>query len=1256
MSGSPRSPGWQAASYRAVLGLGLSCLVACSGSGSGGTGGKIKGGFPVDKRVENAVELRVTKNAFDFLAANAKPFIDKLIPPSGIPVPSVCSGDTQICCGQMCALLFDFQNLTFTPQPPATLGMAIRAKLKTSTDFQVKAKVGISVSCKLSLDTTKSGKPDVGVALNIVNSADAMTKLTSINIDANSVDIQDLDDGDIALSGDLLCKGLNLFKGVILNTLKDQLKKQLATPLGNLFCQSCMTADDCSSLANQGCSMSKQCMRNNVCMQHLGLEGMVDLSTLTGKAAGTGPALEYYAVAGGYAAVEAAPTAGLSLGMLGGATVTQKNACVPDRPAPSRPMPPPKTPEYSGNTAPNGQAYHVGAGISTLELDTLGYAFYNAGALCQGIGTDQVGMLSSGLLAALIPSLNDLTGGQNSAIKIVIRPQQPPTFTLGKGTFKTDGMGKRVIDDPLMHLNIKDLALDFYVYIDDTYVRFMRQTADVNVPLSLDVDNMAQIVPMIGDLDTAFGNVRVTNSSLLKESPDQLGRLFPSLLPLVSGALGSGIKPIKLPTLGGLSIVPVQITSTADTMGALSYLGLYLAIQLPKMMAPETADPATDSEFPWTPSAAVAPTEPVQTAVELVSLEVPTAAEMAITNPQPRTPKLVLSLRGEHPSGGPIEWQYRLDNGLWHPFDSQRLLTIADSSLRLLGNHEVEVRGRVIGAPETLDPSGARLQFVVTPAAAPAALVVNHDGSVENTASGCSQSQGRGTSRSGLLLLAAAIGLLALRRRGTLRFVPRQTWLVALLGVLGGLVLPACKDDNPVADSADGGGDQGSSSGKPQPYFSKNDEIGKYESAVVNKSTGKLSIAAYDSTFGDLAFTEVNDPQQPLLWYPVDGLPAGDPQSTDGTATRGGYVDPGDDVGRYTSLAFTSAGNPVIAYQDVTNGAVKLAMRNGNGWSLSVIADAKEGAGVGYYNQLVLDAGDVPTVAYMIAGVQDGMGQVTAQLVVATAKSKQPMGPADWTKKVVESVRVSCAGLCGTGKACVYGDAKKDPSNTVCKTPEKTCTPSCKMNTQACIAAMCVDALGAPAANLPQGTGLFAHFVQNASGPQLLFYSRAAGALRLASGSDWKVTTLEGGDGMNDLGRYIGGALADDGTLHVAFSSADGQLYYRSVKAGVMSSRELVDDGSRTVAMSTEQHSVGAGAYLYLNSGKPVIAYQDSTATTLEEATRDTKWSHKTVAPGSMGSRGFYPQAAQISGTWWLLDVVYDRAADALSSVHFSSP
>ncbi|HPH28214.1 MAG TPA: hypothetical protein PLA87_15310, partial [Pseudomonadota bacterium] len=271
MSGSPsfKLSSLSRVATRVASVLGLTFVVACGGGGgSGGCGGsggglaKIKGGYPVDKRVENAISIRAAKPLFDFLEANAKTLLGPLLPAGGIPVPSTCTGDTQICCGQMCSVGFDFQSLKFDPQPPQKTQVTLRAKLKTSTDFNVKAKAGIfNVNCKLALDTGKSGKPDIGITLGLLTKADMATKLTTLNFDTNSVDILDLDNNDIDIKGDILCGTINLLKGLFIGQLKDQLKKQLAGPLDTALCQSCTTKDDCSSLANQGCSMDKRCMR-----------------------------------------------------------------------------------------------------------------------------------------------------------------------------------------------------------------------------------------------------------------------------------------------------------------------------------------------------------------------------------------------------------------------------------------------------------------------------------------------------------------------------------------------------------------------------------------------------------------------------------------------------------------------------------------------------------------------------------------------------------------------------------------------------------------------------------------------------------------------------------------------------------------------------------------------------------------------------------------------------------------------------------
>lgn len=1209
----------------------FSLLVACGGSGGGGCGtpAKIKGGFPVDKRVPGAVELRVTQNFFTFLEANAKTLLGPLLPATGIPIPSTCTGDTQICCGQMCKVKTELTSLKIDPVPPSTLRMTIRTKLVTEPKFKVK--IPVAGNCEISINTERSGAKDVGLVLPILARTNGETSLTNIDFDANNIDIKDLDNNDLSIDGGFLCDVADFLKGLFIGTLKDQLKKQLGTPLSGLFCQACMTKDDCSSLANEGCAMGK-CMRKGTCMQQIGAEGRMDLASLVAGIPGAAQnaSLDYFAVAGGHADVEPAPSGGLSLGMLGGARSATRAACAPMRPAPTRPAGSlGKTAAYTGNTTPVAKKpYHVGLGLSTLELDLLGHGFYESGGLCLSIGTEQVDLLSSATLGILIPSLGDLTRGQPSALKIALRPQQPPVFTLGKGTFKNDAMGKRVIDDPLLHIKLKDLAMDFYVFIDERPVRFMRQTVDLDLPLSLDVDGKNQIVPLLGDLATGFGNVRVSESALLAEPPAKLAQLLPSLLPLLLGSLGSSLGPIALPDLMGIKLEPVEITSTMDkTNMQLAYLGIFLGLKQAMMLQESAAPPAP----------------PVETFADLVSLEVP-----ALDRLRDETAPVQVTLQlGATAQSTDVEWQLRLENSLWQPFDARRFVTLSDPVLRLPGVHRIEVRARRVGQPDSLDPTPAVVTFSVSPAsaslagqpaAAQPAAAAAHGCSVASHSPASAQNNLRGL----LALLAVSLTAAALLRRGR----PSRTTRLFAVGLLLLSGAVGCKKDGDM----NGNG--------PQSAYGSTDEIGRYQSAVVHNN--QIYIAAYNSNYGDLAFTQVPFAEAQtatLTWFPVDGLPQGSPTLTSKDAFRGGYDDPADDVGRFAALGMTKAGTPIIAYQDVTNGLVKLAARpdKDKPWQITPISpmEGKPGA----FTTLLLDDNDVPMVAYLVTGLRPdkASGKVVSQLVLARAQVADPAGNEGWQRTVIEEEPVSCAGHCDMNEVCVYSDpSKKDRLATVCKPIAGTCTPSCP-NGQACVANACQPILSVPATAKLDGTGLYARLVRSPSGAALFFHNANTGAVKFTSAPEWKVVTLDGGDGKSKVGESVGAVIGSDGTVHVAYGDFNGPLRYRTFKSGTQGPIETIDNGERMVAGATELHFIGAGVQLILDGDQPVAIYQDQTTGVLETARRSpTGWTHQTLGSVTNQSRGFYPQAVQQDGRWLVLDVLYDRAANALSSVAFS--
>jgi hypothetical protein len=99
-----------------------------------------------------------------------------------------------------------------------------------------------------------------------------------------------------------------------------------------------------------------------------------------------------------------------------------------------------------------------------------------------------------------------------------------------------------------------------------------------------------------------------------------------------------------------------------------------------------------------------------------------------------------------------------------------------------------------------------------------------------------------------------------------------------------------------------------------------------------------LHISYFDFTNGDLKYAQFN-----------------------GTAWISETVDSEGEVGRRSSLALNSSGNPYISYYDVTNGGLKLAHFNGTVW----ITQTVDGGGnVGRSISLVFDQAGCPHIGY----------------------------------------------------------------------------------------------------------------------------------------------------------------------------------------------------------------------------------------------------------------------------------------------------
>ena len=77
-----------------------------------------------------------------------------------------------------------------------------------------------------------------------------------------------------------------------------------------------------------------------------------------------------------------------------------------------------------------------------------------------------------------------------------------------------------------------------------------------------------------------------------------------------------------------------------------------------------------------------------------------------------------------------IEYQYKIDNGFWHPYQNSRFITVQDPWMRVQGRHVIHVRSRVVGQPDTVDSVPTQIETVIDVDPPRIALKQGKDGQV----------------------------------------------------------------------------------------------------------------------------------------------------------------------------------------------------------------------------------------------------------------------------------------------------------------------------------------------------------------------------------------------------------------------------------------------------------------------------------------------------------------------------------------------
>jgi hypothetical protein len=402
-------------------------------------------------------------------------------------------------------------------------------------------------------------------------------------------------------------------------------------------------------------------------------------------------------------------------------------------------------------------------------------------------------------------------------------------------------------------------------------------------------------------------------------------------------------------------------------------------------------------------------------------------------------------------------------------------------------------------------------------------------------------------------------------------------------------------------------------------------DVGRFSSmALVG---GTAYVAAYNNTYGDLMIGHVAPPGLITNWDFVDGVPDESPD-VPASHVRGGIMDKGDDVGRYTSIQATPHNDPVMAYWDKTHNALKFASFGVVRWRAHTVDKAvTPDDDVGRWASLSLGRDGTPSIAYTaIVHTGTPSGQPESQLRWAKAKVQSPQSTSDWDIAVLDSRPLADPNAPpdgGVADAGVAVDASAPNDGGATDGGAMAPTPPI----------------------LPPAIAIMSAAARKSDdSPGIVYYDRERGNLRYieylsATGAWAKPVILDGedrkGNDTGDVGQYPSITFDNSDVAHIAYvDSTNNHLNYVNSMA---LKPEIVDDGYNPADEMTldglnspVSHLVGDSSTIQTYSGKVLIAYQDATLLELRTATKsvtDTMWTLSTLAGHAMpfkGSYGFY--------------------------------
>ncbi len=347
--------------------------------------------------------------------------------------------------------------------------------------------------------------------------------------------------------------------------------------------------------------------------------------------------------------------------------------------------------------------------------------------------------------------------------------------------------------------------------------------------------------------------------------------------------------------------------------------------------------------------------------------------------------------------------------------------------------------------------------------------------------------------------------------------------------------------------------------------------VGAFTSIALD-SSGNPYISYYDVTNGNLKYAYKDASG---IWHTE-------------TVDTGGV---GRGVGRYTSIALDSSGNPHISYHDASNGDLKYAYKTASGSWITETVDTGGTANVGMYTSIALDSSGNPHISYYdntngnlkyayktasgswVTETVDSSGDVGSHTSIALDSSGNPhisyydgtngdlkyaykTASGSWITETVDTGGTANVGAFTSIALDSSGNphiSYYDGTNGALKYAYKTASGSWVTET--------VDSSGII-------VGMYTSIALDASGnPHISYYDYTNGALKYASDRgfnpvskkwEWRITTV---DSTGDVGMDTSIALDSSGNPHISYyDDTNGDLKYTTKQPTIVNLQGGITD------------------------------------------------------------------------------------------------